>query len=168
MRKNICTFFALLFVLSFVRPEAARAEIPVKAKAFLTIVGYGTAGGAILGAASMAFGTNSRAIPQGASLGLYAGILFGTYVLVSHHNKRYGSYDDNNSPYSESSDIYGDEYQDGDGGGGDDGSEAKSGGFFDRFQVIQEKFHGNAFSLGDKKRGSTLPPLHLNLFHYNF
>lgn len=166
--KKFCTLFAILFVLSVVRPQEARAEIPVKAKAFLTIVGYGTAGGAILGAASMAFGTNSRAIPQGASLGLYAGILFGTYVLVSHHNKRYGSYDDNSSPYSESSDIYGDEYMESEGGSDGDGRETKRGGFFDRFEVLQEKFHGNAFSLGDKKRGSTMPPLHMNIFQYNF
>ena len=155
-----------MFSLAVLKPQDARAELPVKAKAFLTIVGYGTAGGAILGAASMAFGTSSRAIPQGASLGLYAGILFGTYVLVSHHNKRYGSYDDHSSPYGESSDIYGDEYQDSEGGSKD--NNAPRGGFFDRFEPLQEKFQGEAFSLGDKKRGSTLPPLYMNLIQYNF
>lgn len=167
MRKTFCTFLVLLFTFSVVTPNVARAELPVKAKAFLTIVGYGTAGGAILGAASTAFGTSSRAIAQGASLGLYAGIIFGTYVLVSHHNKRYGSYDDNSSPYQESNDIYSDEYQEGEGGGAD-GDDAKRGGFFDRFEVMQEKFHGQAFSLGGKKRGSAMPPLHINLLQYNF
>lgn len=165
MKNSICTFLVILSTLLMVNPQDAKAQVPPKAKAFLTIAGYGAAGGAILGAASMAFGSNSRAIPQGASLGLYAGILFGTYVLVSHHNKRYGSYDDNSSPYQRSSDIYGDEYRDDEGGGAGDDSR---GGFFDRFQVLQEKFHGQAFTPGDKKRGGNLPPLHVNVFQYNF
>lgn len=157
MRKSFCTFLVLLFTLSVMRPQEARAEIPVKAKAFITIVGYGAAGGAILGAASMAFGTSSRAVAQGASLGLYAGILFGTYVLVSHHNKRYGSYDDYSSPYRESSDIYGNDYKADEGGSTDDGP--SRGGFFDRFESIQGKF---------QKKGSNLPPLKVNLLQYNF
>lgn len=155
MKKFFCTFLVVLFTLVMVKPNEARAEMPVKAKAFLTICGYGAAGGALLGAASTAFGTSTRAIAQGASLGLYAGIIFGTYVLVSHHNKRYGSYDDNSSPYSQSNDIYGDEYQ-GDGGGGESGEEQK-GGFFDRFQKLQEKTGGN-----------TIPPIHMNILQYNF
>ena len=167
MKKIICSFLVVMFTLAVIKPQEARAEMPVKAKAFLTIAGYGAAGGAILGAASMAFGTSSRAIAQGASLGLYAGILFGTYVLVSHHNKRYGSYEDSSSPYGESNDIYGDEYQDNE-GGGTDGGDGTKGGFFDRFQVMQEKFHGQAFSLGGKKRGSQLPPLHVNLVNFTF
>ncbi len=81
--KKIFSAFLILITMTLTAPQKAQAEIPVKAKAFLTIVGYGTAGGAILGAASMAFGTSTRAVAQGASLGLYAGILFGTYVLVS-------------------------------------------------------------------------------------
>lgn len=157
MRKFIATFLVLLMTSSFVTANQARAEMPVKAKAFITILGYGTAGGAILGAASMAFGNSSRAIAQGASLGLYAGILFGTYVLVSHHQKRYGSYDDNSSPYKDSSDIYGDEYQEDEGGSNDGES---SSGFFDRFQVMHQKFQ--------TKEGGKLPPIHVNLLQYSF
>lgn len=157
MRKSFCTLLVVLFTLTMIKPNEARAEIPVKAKAFMTISGYGAASGAMLGAASMAFGNSSRAIAQGASLGLYAGILFGTYVLVSHHNKRYGSYDDNSSPYRESSDIYGDDYQSDEGGGSGDN---RRGGFFDRFEVLQEKFN--------KKRGSDVPPLYMNFLNYNF
>lgn len=141
--------------------------MPVKARAFLTIVGYGTAGGALLGAASMAFGTSSRAIAQGASLGLYAGILFGSYVLVSHHNKRYGNYDDNSSPYQESNDIYGDEYQGGDGGSGSESNNSRNG-FFDRFQVVQDKMQTNSFSLGGKKVRNPVPPIHVNLLSLEF
>jgi hypothetical protein len=128
------------------------------------MAGYGAGGGALLGAASMAFGSSVKAIPQGASLGLYAGILFGTYVLVSHHNKRYGAYEDNSSPYQDSSDVYGDEYQDDEGGS----TESDSGsGFFDRYKVIQEKFHGDAFALGKKRRGA-MPPLSINVLQFNF
>jgi hypothetical protein len=163
--KTLSILMVTLLTFTFISPREAKAEMPVKAKAFLTIVGYGTAGGAILGAASTAFGTSARAIPQGASLGLYAGILFGTYVLVSHHNKRFGLYDDNSSPYQESSDIYSDDYQDGEDGGGGDKTK---GGFFDRFETIQEKFEGNAFSLGGPRRGTKVPPLKVNLFQYNF
>lgn len=157
MRKILSTLLILL-VVSFLKPEAARAEMPVKAKAFLTIVGYGTAGGAILGAATMAFGTSTRAVAQGASLGLYAGILFGTYVLVSHHNKRYGSYEDNSSPYSESTDVYGDEYNSEDGGSDGEGDRQ---GFFNRFESMTEKFKA-------KEKGSKMPPIHINLLQYNF
>lgn len=123
----------------------------------MTITAYGTAGGALMGAASMAFGGTTRNIAQGASLGLYAGILFGAYVLVSHHNKRYGSYDDRNSPYSESTDIYSDEYHEDEGGSNRNSSR---GGFFDRFEVMQEKF--------ETKRGSKLPPLQINFLQLEF
>jgi hypothetical protein len=159
---SLSLFLCLTFIL---RPSVAKAELPPKAKAFLTMAGYGAGGGALLGAASMAFGSSVRAIPQGASLGLYAGILFGTYVLFSHHNSRYGSYDDNSSPYQESSDIYGDEYRDENGGSSEEDS--GSGGFFERFRVIQEKFHGDAFSLGKKRRGA-MPPLSVSIFQYTF
>lgn len=85
MKKFFAIIFCVLFLSSVATPNKANAQIPPKAKAFLVVTGYGTVGGALLGFASMAFGTNSRAIAQGASLGLYAGIIFGTYVLVSHH-----------------------------------------------------------------------------------
>jgi hypothetical protein len=167
MRNFFCLLFVVLISNGLVVPTSARAEIPPKAKAFLTIVGYGTAGGAILGTATMAFGTSSRAISQGASLGLYAGIMFGTYVRVSHHNRRQGSYDDKSSPYQRSSDIYSDEYS-GDAGGGEGSGESSGGSFFDRFQVLQEKFHGQAFTLGAKRKGGLMPPVHMNLFQFNF
>lgn len=160
MRKTLSLFLVLL-TLTLLRPQESKAEIPVKARAMMTIVGYGTAGGAILGAASMAFGTSSRAIAQGASLGLYAGIIFGTYVLVSHHNKRYGSYDDNSSPYKDSNDIYGDDYQSDEGGAQGDESSG-SGGFFDRFQTIQTKFNYK------NEKGSNLPPIYMNLMTIQF
>lgn len=160
MRKYLCTFLVLLFA-TFVKPNTAQAEIPARARAFLTIVGYGTAGGALVGAASMAFGTSTRAVAQGASLGLYGGIIFATYILVSHHNRSKGSYDDDSSPYQESSDVYGDEYNEDEGGGGEDEEGAAQGGFFNRFEALHNKFE-------TKEKGGNLPPLKINIFEYNF
>lgn len=125
----------------------------------MTIAGYGAASGALLGAASMAFGTSTRAIAQGASLGLYAGIIFGTYVLVSHHQRSRGYYDDDSSPYRSSSELYNDSEYDSSEGGSD--SVFKSGrGFFDRHQSIQSKFN--------HKQKSGIPPIYLNLVQFNF
>lgn len=76
--------FIVLLTLVLVMPLSVQAEIPPKAKAFMVVSAYGTVGGALLGFATMAYGTNSRAIAQGASLGLYAGLIFGAYVLASH------------------------------------------------------------------------------------
>jgi hypothetical protein len=164
MRKNLSILFVVFFTLFLLNPRDTKAQVPPKARAFVTMCAYGAGGGAMLGMASMAFGMSSRAIAQGASLGLYAGIIFGTYVLVSHHQKRYGQYDDS-SPYQDSSDVYGDEYQSDEGGSGE--GEAP-GGFFERFRVIQDKFNGEAFSLGQKRKGGPLPPLQINLLQYNF
>lgn len=74
----------LLIVFALSVPTQKAHALNAKGKAFLVICTYGTVGGALLGFASMAFGTNSRAIAQGASLGLYAGIAFGAYVINSH------------------------------------------------------------------------------------
>ncbi len=157
MKKSLSILLAVIFTFSLSYAPSAKAEIPVRAKAFMTITAYGTAGGALVGAASMAFGGTTRNIAQGASLGLYAGIIFATYVLVSHHNKRYGSYDDRNSPYSDSTDIYTDEYREDEGGSGQN---TTRGGFFDRYEVMQDKF--------GTKRGSQMPPLQINFFNMEF
>jgi hypothetical protein len=158
MKKHSSILLTLLVTLFLSFSPKAQADMPVKAKAFLTIVGYGAGGGAILGAASMAFGGSTRAIAQGASLGLYAGIIFGTYVLVSHHNKRYGNYDDNSSPYKDSSDIYGDDYQEGS-GGGSDGQSDNSGSFFNRMDALNHK-------MAQKTGG--IPPISMNLLQLQF
>jgi hypothetical protein len=141
------------------RPQEARAQMPVRARAFLTIIGYGTAAGTLLGAASLAFGTTGRSVFQGASLGLYAGILFGGYVLVSHHNRKAGNYDDNASPYKDSSDVYGDGYNSED-GGSDKPSEEDSGSFFNRMDALNHKF-------ATTKKGG-IPPISVNLIKIEF
>jgi hypothetical protein len=166
MKKIFSCILIFLVTATLLRPQVAQAQMPVKARAFLTMAGYGAAGGALLGMATMAFGNSSRAIAQGASLGLYAGILFGTYVLVSHHQRRQGTYDDGSSPYGTSRDIYGDDYQADEGGGA--GGPGR-GGFFDRFEIMKEHLHPQKFTFdSEKRKGGQLPPLHLNLLQYNF
>tara|TARA_B100001971_G_C18268046_1_gene596810 strand:- start:264887 stop:265474 length:588 start_codon:yes stop_codon:yes gene_type:complete len=94
--KKLILFFIILTSLTF--PPNAHAMDP-KAKAFGIMCAYGTVGGALLGFASMAFGANSRAIAQGASLGLYAGIIFGSYVLTSYKDPNApDNYDDPYAP----------------------------------------------------------------------
>lgn len=168
MRKFISLFLVLFITLAVVKPQTARAELPAKAKAVLTMAGYGAASGALLGLASMAFGQSSRSVAQGASLGLYAGLIFGAYVLVSHHQKQMGSYDDGASPYQESTDVYGDEYNSEEGGDSDRDDRSKRGGFFDRFQVMQEHMHNQSFTFDSEKRKSNLPPIQMNVFQYSF
>lgn len=82
-------------------------------KAMLLTSAYGTAGGALLGTASLAFGASGRSVARGASLGLYAGIGFGAFIIISHKMrqnrlKNPGKGDDNyypdsDSPYEEES-----------------------------------------------------------------
>lgn len=169
MRKFTTLFLVLFVGLSLFRPQAARAEMPAKAKAILTMSAYGAAGGALLGLATIAFGNTSRAVSQGASLGLYAGLIFGVYVLVSHHQKTVGSYDDGSSPYQESVDLYSDEYNAEEGGEAEPSGRAKRGGFFDRFEVMQEHVRNQAFTFdSEKTKGSSFPPIQMNILQLNF
>lgn len=88
MRKNILyklrPFFLLLIALTLIMPTESKALAP-KAQVVVTMSLYGTVGGAMLGLASLAYGTNFRAVAMGASLGLYAGLLFGGYLIGSHY-----------------------------------------------------------------------------------
>jgi len=87
--------------LSVIPVRQAEAAMDARVVALGSVSLYGAAGGALLGLASMAFGASSKAIAKGASLGLYAGIAFGTYVVVSHHMKNSPGYQEYpaSSPY---------------------------------------------------------------------
>jgi hypothetical protein len=97
--------------------------MPAKIRALVTMSVYGAAGGTLLGLASLAFDAPTRSIAQGASLGLYAGIIFGSYIVTSHmiQNKQWGSSSsDSDGYYPESSGGYdGGYYQDDPKSGGD-------------------------------------------------
>jgi len=81
---KVILFAIFLLFSSFLFQGQAQAELDPKVKVMATMAAYGTAGGALLGFASMAFKSNGRAIFQGASLGLWAGLIFGGYVVISH------------------------------------------------------------------------------------
>ncbi len=63
-------------------PKAAQAE---PTKEFVMSCSYGVLAGTLVGAATLAFtdkpGDNLNKVARGASLGLYAGILLGLYVV---------------------------------------------------------------------------------------
>lgn len=85
--KKLIISIGLCFTLLF---SSSAFALDPKLKVLGSMAGYGVVGGALLGAASMAFGTNGRAIAKGASLGLYAGLIFGSYVIVSYEMKKRG------------------------------------------------------------------------------
>lgn len=105
MMKKIKILFLIVVTLFSTHTFALDA----KTKALGAMALYGTAGGALLGTASMAFGTSERSIAVGASLGLYTGLLFGSYIVLTHAAKKNNwnfsapqeYYDSPGSPYSD-------------------------------------------------------------------
>ncbi|ATH08059.1 hypothetical protein BIY24_08865 [Halobacteriovorax marinus] len=145
-----------------------------RAKALGSMALYGTVGGALLGAASLAFGTSGRAVAQGASLGLYGGIIFGSYVVISHsmRKSRYNAPaapandnyypEDGNTPYNEAAPNSN--------GGGSDGD---SWSFYNRVSSMKE--YSADFGLDMKsierlenKKGPTGPMFYMNLLNFQF
>ncbi len=168
MRKLIVVLFVMF---SLATPYEKAHALDAKGKAFMIICTYGTVGGALLGFASMAFGTNSRAIAQGASLGLYAGIAFGAYVVTSHRktmdNEAEPDYNQQQPP------GFGDEGLGPDGGGGfgapppDD----NSGGFFgtpQRFIQLNEDLVYNYKLKNKKGRGLSHLPIYVPIVNIAF
>lgn len=161
------SFFVFSLSLLPMRVQAQdKGGLPPKAKAFLMVTAYGAGGGAILGLASMAFGTSTRAIAQGASLGLYAGIIFGTYIIISHNNRMSQPSYDNSTPYQDDVDDYGDY-------GEDPPADQGGGGFFDSSVRMPRSgaymAEASSYRSFETKKGSSnLPPLQMTLFRYNF
>ena len=80
---SILITFSLLF-------SSLTFAMDSRMKVIATMAGYGVVGGALLGTASLAFGTSGRAVAKGASLGLYAGLIFGGYIISSYELKKRG------------------------------------------------------------------------------
>jgi hypothetical protein len=159
-------FIIFLISASLVLPvQNSQAQIPPKVKAFLGICGYGTVGGALLGFATMAFGTNPRAIAQGASLGLYTGIVFGSYVLLSH---RSSSSTFEPEEYPAGFDTYPSYPQD----SGYGAPPPYGGGFFDSAppppRRIMETTHDASYDGFKTKTGVNITPVYINLFNMQF
>ncbi len=82
----VFVIFCALSLAAYSPPVRAQIDPRVKAVAVMAL--YGTVGGFLLGTASLAFHKDGRSISRGASLGLYAGLLFGGYVVGSHYLAR--------------------------------------------------------------------------------
>lgn len=84
---NLIALIAVLAALIFPR-EASSAE-PMRD--FVMSASYGVLAGTLVGAATLAFsdkpGDNLNKVARGASLGLYAGILLGLYVVYGVPNQ---------------------------------------------------------------------------------
>ena len=87
MKKLIISTF-VCFTLLF--SSVSHASVDPKLKMVVTMASYGVVGGALLGTASLAFGSGGRSIAKGASLGLYAGIIFGSYIILNYEMKKRG------------------------------------------------------------------------------
>ena len=112
MKEKIKGFICCVVLFASLTNIEASAAIDPKAKILGVMAGYGTCSGILLGAASMAFKSNGRAIFQGASIGLWAGLLFGGYVVVSHQLKQNSSLNykqQEGEYYPEDDSTYGDD-----------------------------------------------------------
>ena len=161
MRK---VFAVVLISMTIMAPIQRAHALDPKSKAFAIICGYGTIGGALLGFASMAFGSNSRAIAQGASLGLYSGIIFGSYIIASHRTASQGGGYEENSYAPPAPDAY----PPTDSFGQPVPQQEEPGGFFDGPQRYHQLQGETYRSFKTKKRRFSSPPIYLNLVNYNF
>jgi hypothetical protein len=85
--KKLIIICSVCFTLLF---SSVSYAMDPKLKMVATMAGYGAVGGALLGTAAMAFGAGGRSIAKGASIGLYAGILFGGYIILNYELKKRG------------------------------------------------------------------------------
>jgi hypothetical protein len=103
---NMKKIFILITVCFSILTSSLTYGMDSKLKKVSAMAGYGIVGGALLGTASLAFGTSGRAIAKGASLGLYAGLLFGGYMLTSYELKKRGYGESREDYYPDSSGPY--------------------------------------------------------------
>lgn len=167
--RSLILLTSILGFFTFLPIEEAKAIDP-RVKAIGTMAVYGTASGLLLGAASYAFDAPGRAWAVGASLGLYAGLLFGAYVVSSHHYKKYKNnnpnYEDDYYPDTESSPY--------EAAGGD---EAYNEGYERWVPAYKRTLELRALTIGETpnlnpriKKGprEKRPNFYINLYNYQF
>ena len=164
----------LTILITFSHSHSAKAQMDGRVKALGTMALYGTVGGALLGTASMAFGAGSRAIAQGASLGLYAGIIFGSYIVISHSmsKKKYESPDPQQRPDNYYPDDSTSPYQD---AGASNGAESSGSSWTSYNRVVEMNDLSLDFGLKmksldklSKRKGSLRPPFYMNFLNFQF
>ena len=87
MIKIIKKFIASLSII-LLFTQSVSADMDPKVKAISSMAIYGTVGGALLGAAALAFDADGRSVAVGASVGLYLGLIFGGYVIGTHYMRK--------------------------------------------------------------------------------
>ena len=88
--KKLLIIFAIFLGLQILVPaQEAKAQMDPRITALGSMALYGASGGLLLGTAALAFDAPGRSPFIGASLGLYAGILFGSYVVITHAIKKH-------------------------------------------------------------------------------
>jgi len=103
MRSWCSIILCLSFFVGLV--PKVQAEIDPRVKTVGVMAGYGAASGTLLGIATLAFDGEVKNIAKGASIGLYAGILFGSFIVISHHMRKNSkpspadNYYEDESPY---------------------------------------------------------------------
>lgn len=146
----------------FLAPERARAQMDPRIKTLGVITAYGIVGGALLGTATLAFNTRGRSPFIGASLGLYAGLLFGGYIVAGHLYRRYrinnptsreNYYPDTNSLYEDM----------GEGGGGFEG-----GNIYEYWHPITGPEYERKLRPLGRKFSRPLPPLYIEVLNIQF
>lgn len=157
--------FVLLGVSVYSPPAKA---IDPRTKAVLTMAAYGTGGGALLGTASLAFGTKGRAVAIGASLGLYAGLIFGSYIVINHRMEQYRGHEPRDNYYPDA-----DGFSPYEGGGGGWGDWFGGGDGYWSPAVHWSDLDSDAQGLSKYQSWGGLnvesaPPVYFNLFNYQF
>ena len=97
----------LVFLFTLIFSSVSAWGFNPKVKTIGLNAAYGAIGGGLLGISSLAFGAQGRVVAKGASLGLYFGLAFGAYVVVTH-GRGHDSYDSGEGGYapSDNTNIY--------------------------------------------------------------
>ena len=153
----------LLILLLFSSTNTSQAVNPKTSTIIFNSI-YGTVGGALLGVASLAFGGRGKYVAKGASIGLYAGLAFGVYVVASHSYLSKMNMEGDEMPQDKE---MGRSFFDFDGGGG--GGEPQRRDERDRFEPqFQYRYFSPSSSIHPLRRSLSTPIFYLNLFHYQF
>jgi hypothetical protein len=177
--RTVIISFALAMALLV--PLSANAQMDPRAKALGRLALYGTVGGGLLGVAALAFDAPGRSPFVGMSLGLYAGIIFGSYVVITHAVKKHreslppGEGDDEYYPETPDSpyEFGGEEgYYEDEGGGGEAPAEEGGGEQFWNPYWEMQRTSINFGKLNRKPRSDQMntssPTIYLNLLRITF
>jgi hypothetical protein len=174
--KNCGLVLVILFSLlgnNVFAQAQSQGGLDPRMKALGLMAAYGAIGGFLLGTASLAFDTPGRAPFIGASLGLYAGMLFGGYIVVSHAMKKYqmqnpGAGEDGYYPETPSS-PYESPFS---GGGYNSGEESGQRGQHQTMELQWELFEQSSRLKSDlrfpSKKSRDFPLLFVPLINLNF